>query len=703
MSNMDRSASAAPLQHGDMQTVTSTTSTVDINKPKQRLCWHRRAGLALLCATSLLASCSNGNGGQGSAHMPKVPSQDVAVLESYLKSGLQLEQQRNTVINTGVLLPAEADSGGNAAGNFGDVEFGTSSTNVQVQNVDEMDWVKNNGSLLFSFVTDLGGLDKLAGLEGFDAVPPYSQGVVIHAMQSGNTPSSTAVGFISLDANTFSMEGFYLAGPQRDQVVSVGRYYDYQYPDYFAQTDVMFCGTWAKSYAALQINDASDPSGGSPVTLEARIDGDLVTSRLINNHLYLVTRSYPPYEFIHPLPFLADPDTDIAPQEQDIDSLKLEDLLPKITLNGVEQTLVSADDCYVPETELDESKVYHYPTLVTVSVFDMDEPGKFESTCIATYPQTIYANTDNIYITAAKGQNHTTIYRLSIDGSQVSYRGYGEVIGGLSWDSPFRLDEYAGHLRILTTDYEDTNGTWFNFNPVHRISTLRLDDNQLEPLVTIPNEARPEVIGKPGEDVFGVRFIRDRAYIVTFRRTDPFYVVDLSNPQDPAVLGELTLPGFSEYLHPVSDKLILGLGRDGDQNGQTSGLKLVLFDVSDPSSPQIYDQRLLSDNAYSPALHDHRALTLLPSNDDDSLRIALPYETYTALSYFNSVKVELLSISGLNDGGNIAFETAGSMLIDTPYLSYTGRAVLQNNAVHFAQFGQVWSANWSTPEQISSN
>jgi hypothetical protein len=104
-------------------------------------------------------------------------------------------------------------------------------------------------------------------------------------------------------------------------------------------------------------------------------------------------------------------------------------------------------------------------------------------------------------------------------------------------------------------------------------------------VATLPNSTRPAAIGKPGEQVYAVRFLGDRAYVVTFRRTDPLYVLDLSNPADPQTVGELGVAGFSEFLYPMPGGQLLGVGRDADSNGRATGLKFALFDVNDPAHP----------------------------------------------------------------------------------------------------------------------
>src|SRR5690606_3817329 len=134
---------------------------------------------------------------------------------------------------------------------------------------------------------------------------------------------------------------------------------------------------------------------------------------------------------------------------------------------------------------------------------------------------------------------------------------------------------------------------------------------------------------KPREDIYSVRFRGDKAYIVTFLRTDPLYVLDLSNPQDPLIAGELEVPGFSSYLHPVNDNYLLGFGVDATATTQR-GIKVSLFDVSNTSKPQEVDSVVFGESgSYSEALYALHAASF-PSPSSDELRFPLPMSIYSS-------------------------------------------------------------------------
>jgi len=124
--------------------------------------------------------------------------------------------------------------------------------------------------------------------------------------------------------------------------------------------------------------------------------------------------------------------------------------------------------------------------------------------------------------------------------------------------------------------------TVYGYFPILR---ERASDQSLQVVGQLPNTQRPAAIGLPGEQVYAVRMLGERGYVVTFRQVDPLYVLDLSNPADPKQAGELKVPGFSDYLFPMGDGLLFGVGKDADASGRQGGVKVALFDVKDPARP----------------------------------------------------------------------------------------------------------------------
>jgi hypothetical protein len=190
----------------------------------------------------------------------------------------------------------------------------------------------------------------------------------------------------------------------------------------------------------------------------------------------------------------------------------------------------------------------------------------------------------------------TEIHAFGIaDPRAVTYLGSGEVPGTLL--SQWAMSEHEEVLRVAST-VGDVWG-WGSRPSESVVTTLRLDDGALVQTGQVTG------LGVT-ERIYAVRFIGDVGYVVTFRETDPLYTLDLSDPRDPRVVGELKILGYSAYLHPVGDDLLLGVGQDADLEGRTLGTQLSLFDVSDPADPQRIDQVTLGSGS-SEVEYDHRA------------------------------------------------------------------------------------------------
>lgn len=267
-------------------------------------------------------------------------------------------------------------------------------------------------------------------------------------------------------------------------------------------------------------------------------EGYYQSSRKSGQYVYLFT-NYTPYN-------TEDPEA-------------VEEYIPRV--NG---ELLPAEDIYLPR----EQNISSYIVITSV---DTGKPDKVQDTkALVAGSDMMYVSSSNIYITRpewSQGGNRTSIVRFAYKEGKIKAEAAASVNGYLN-DS-FSLDEYEGNLRLVLTASDargvDTNG-------------LYILDQKLEVTGKIENLAE-------GERIKSARFMGDKGYFVTFRNTDPLFSVDLSDPQNPAVLGELKIPGFSEYLHYYGDNLLLGIGRDADpETGKELGLKLSMFDISDPSN-----------------------------------------------------------------------------------------------------------------------
>ncbi len=245
-----------------------------------------------------------------------------------------------------------------------------------------------------------------------------------------------------------------------------------------------------------------------------------------------------------------------------------------------------------------------------------------DSVSVFTDGQTVYASTDRMVVATPRfpefnpetgeprdvADYRTALHTFDItDLDRTDYVASGSVRGTLL--SRYSLSEYDGYLRVATTD-----GTpWNSIDSESFVTVLDERDSELVEVGQVGDLGR-------GERIFAVRFLADLAYVVTFEQIDPLYVVDLSDPTEPTVEGELKIPGFSTYLHPLDDGLLMAVGVDGNEQGETGGSVVSLFDVSDPTDPRLIDKLPLADfvtdeadnifgHTYSPVDGDPRAFT----------------------------------------------------------------------------------------------
>jgi uncharacterized secreted protein with C-terminal beta-propeller domain len=194
-------------------------------------------------------------------------------------------------------------------------------------------------------------------------------------------------------------------------------------------------------------------------------------------------------------------------------------------------------------------------------------------------------------------QSTTFIHKIGINNGAITYIAKGEVAGYLK--NQFAMDEYNDNLRVATTSDVWTTRGQYEYNNVFVL------DGEMKTVGSLTHIAEQERI-------YSTRFVGDRLYMVTFKRIDPFFVIDLSTPASPKILGKLKIPGYSDYLHPYDKNHIIGIGKETRTNDwggiSTRGLKLALFDVSDVENPKQLDKVEIGDaGTDSPALSDHRA------------------------------------------------------------------------------------------------
>jgi hypothetical protein len=361
------------------------------------------------------------------------------------------------------------------------------------------------------------------------------------------------------------------------------------------------------------------------------IDGWLISSRRIGNVLYLAMTHAPrlPVELWS---------ADAAVRDAALAQLTLDKVLPRIRIDGgAPQALLAETDCYTQVGNA--SPMVQVSTITAIDLSTLQRASR----CFVGGAEALYMSASNLYLATSRSvwsdsptlvarpaTAKTDIHQFALSGTTVNYRASGSVDGHLGWNSeqrPYRLSEHNGHLRVLS--FTGPFG-WFTAADATKepspatLTVLRESSGSLQTVTTLPNAQRPAAIGKPGEQVFGVRFAGERAYVVTFRQIDPLYVLDLASPTDPKTVGVLEVPGFSDYLYPLRGGLLLGVGKDATAQGLVQGVKVGLFDVSNPAAPRELATKLYGGRGSRSTLDFARqGLNLFERNTSET-RAALP-------------------------------------------------------------------------------
>jgi hypothetical protein len=374
----------------------------------------------------------------------------------------------------------------------------------------------------------------------------------------------------------------------------------------------------------VSLYDVTDPN--SPALLRrSHLEGQILATRSVDGVARLVvsTSFGQRLDFVQPDEFGLDNDRALARNREIIEESSVEDWLPRWfdeAGDGSFDTMRPILDCGDVAAPRDFAGL----GLTWIASVDMQgDAVPTGSAGIVSTGQTVYASTDNLYVATQNwdwqfgawevvfddqgqetqvdpGPPPTLIHMFALGaGTEANYVASGEVEGRLL--NQFAMSEFDGDLRVATTvdDWRSSDET------ESKVTVLRPDGEELEVLSSIGG------LGE-GEQIFAVRFLGETAYVVTFRQIDPLYVLDLSDPANPVLQGELKIPGYSAYLHPVGDGLLLGVGQDATDQGQTLGTQLSLFDVSDPLNPQRIDT--LPIGGYSEVEWDHKAFLYWPED-----------------------------------------------------------------------------------------
>lgn len=547
-------------------------------------------------------------------------------------------------MNEGEAMPTAAPALGGAVA---DADY--SRTNAQVSGVDEGDIIKTDGKYIYA---------------------ASSQSIrIIEA----NGADMRVVGEISLPQDDKSWENFsemYIVG---DYLVTVSTRSesigDVLYPDAVTGTaDVIARCIWypQRQFTAYTVYDVSDRANPA-ISRKLEVEGYALATRMIGNSLYFVTNKY-----IYSVPADDMGEGDILPMYRD--------------------SVVSKEMCAVPVTDIAYIPGSLENSYMMAGAFDITGQDKAAMETVLGAGGTIYMSWDALYVAHQVYEEQdivtdgwtTEIHRFTVDGAGLYYSGMGKAEGYPL--NQYSMDEYNGYFRIATSDWNSGN----------RMTILDKD---------LKIAGKTEDLAQ-GEQIYSVRFMGDIGYMVTYRQVDPLFAVDLSDPTNPTVLGELKIPGFSQYLHPVGDGLMVGFGRhttetyikheDGTEEvvgTRDMGMKISLFDVSDPREPREIDVMLLGENSWTAAFDNPRAMMVDPSKRLFGFATeggkVQKNGTWTPEAGFTLVSVK---------GGKLVNEA--SLPLDTNYSSYSARLCYIGGTLYGVTENAIAAYDYSSLERL---
>lgn len=446
------------------------------------------------------------------------------------------------------------------------------STNVQEPGVDEPDLVKSDGRRLVTVA------DRVLQVVDVTGEAPVRVGQV--------------------DLGEWS-EQLLLAG---DRVVSFSQA---SYPADAGPGQHVTLGT------RVTVVDLANPAAPA-VIARLSLEGGYVTARLVDGLVRLVVHSrVAGPAFVSPKSE-ADQARTTDLNRRAVETSTVEDWLPEFTLDRPDQPRVNAP--LVSCTSVFHPEPFAGLDMATVVTIDPEDPLPTGAASVLGGASTVYASPRNVFVASTTwvpwdqptgaGPTTTQLHQFAIEGRQPArFVASGEVPGHLL--DQFSLSEHEGHLRVASTVLPVPAAPGANPQSSESLVTVLA--------LTSPRLTRSGQVGGlgPGERIYAVRFLGDVGYVVTYRQVDPLYVLDLGDPSRPALRGELKVPGFSSYLHPVSDSLLLGVGQDTADDSRPLGTQLSAFDVSDPAAPVRRHAATLS-GASSEAEHDHHAFMWWP-------------------------------------------------------------------------------------------
>lgn len=518
-------------------------------------------------------------------------------MQSNLQVSTDLEANYNTAYLSEETAKSSNPSTDGCSISYCDGSSGSSyeSTYKQVEGVDEGDIIKNDGKYIYIANSDYG--------HTYDEYGTYIQ--------------DNHIAYV--DIYETDKEKTKLVGNIKD-FQPKGSYADI-YDMYLYDNKIVIIYSYSNDEGcqktATAVYDISDKTAPKKIKTFNQ-DGDYIASRIVGNHLYLISNKYVNLWY-------------------DIGKDFSEDCIPKYSCGSETDKKICIEDVYCV-------KKPNEPNYVVASSINLDENDKYTDTkAILGAGENIYCNQNNLYVLCnnyEKDIEQTEIIKFSIDNGLITFKTSNKVVGII--DNQYSVDEKDGNFRIATTCY-DVNGDEYN--------TLSVLDENLKQIGKVQDFAK-------GETIKAVRFIGDMAYVITYEETDPLFVIDLSNPKKPEIKGSVKISGFSSMLHPVDENTLLGIGYSTESfewGESENGIKIALFDISDSTKPKVLDSKVMK-NYYSQAQENPKALVV----NNDMGYFAMPIHS----EKFDSSDTFLDS----NDSGAQIFKIENNKIKLTQYI-----------------------------------
>ncbi len=463
------------------------------------------------------------------------------------------EFQDNKIMQEATAAAPEAQSSDSAKKESATGEAEYSDTNVQVQGVDEPDIIKTDGKFIY-----------------------YAKDNVVYVVSVNNDGSLNLLN--KINSNSTNSE-YYLNDIfiYNDKLILIGNKYENELLKISSRR-------YSDVFTTVQVFDLKDKTKAT-VEKEFGVNGEYLQARKIDSYVYLVASNY---VYSEAVPLVKDSADGSTYKDIGYDTMH-----------------------YIPDCPISQ--------MTTVVGIDLNKPNEKSSVfSFLGNSRSFYASGDNLYLAAEYdnysvmpmpmssdikkikadiNSNKTDIYKFSLNKGKVTYLAKGSVEGRIL--NQFSMDESKGYFRVATTTESYSSGNYKQYN------NIIVMDEVLNKVGEITDIA-------PDEKIYSARFMGDKAYIVTFKTVDPLFVIDLSSPTNPKILGALKIPGYSDYLHPYDENHIIGFGKDTveyDGGAYYKGMKIAIFDVSDVTKPKEMFTEMIGDRGTeSELLRNHKAL-----------------------------------------------------------------------------------------------